>query len=617
MTYLESYLESFVNQGKNDQARSIEKTATKIGEEYLSKFDFSSNQTGLLFGNIQSGKTGQMFGVASEAVDRGFSYFLLLETDSNLLQKQTYERAKKDLPNFVVCDENEEQKFLNHGSLPVMIVIKKNGHVLKSWADRLKNSQKLKGNPLFILDDEADAASLNTKQNQREQSTINKYLESIKDLSLSSMYLQVTGTPQAILLQKQDSQWRPMFTYYFSPGKGYLGGDFFFPDTEEYPDFIRFIDNDDSEKSIRNQVLRHLVVSAQVLLSGESVSNCLIHPGIKTETHIEAKRKIESALSWLNFNHNDEEVELAMKKEFVSINPTKNSKKSYDAIKDKIFHMLEERQYSIITLNGKSDDSSKDYKSGCNFIIGGTNLGRGVTFGQLNTFIYTRTSQIHQADTMWQHSRMFGYDRDPGLITMYITHELYKLFVEINNTNRSIVRQATSLEEIKIGYISNIRPTRSSVLNKEKLNIMVGGSNHFPINPICSDADCEKLNHYLDKFNNNDGPTEAVLKLLINILELIKTEKSFNMSAYISMMKALLVEDPLAKGKILVRRDRDVVHAGRALLSQNDWEMTNKYKNEFVLTMYQVIGSKEKGWGGNPVWVPNIKLPMGKDFYII
>ena len=43
------------------------------------------------------------------------------------------------------------------------------------------------------------------------------------------MYLQVTGTPQAVLLQTAASGWHPAFTYYFAPGVGYLGGDFFFP----------------------------------------------------------------------------------------------------------------------------------------------------------------------------------------------------------------------------------------------------------------------------------------------------------------------------------------------------------------------------------------------------
>ena len=39
--------------------------------------------------------------------------------------------------------------------------------------------------------------------------------------------MEVTGTPQSILLQTIRSGWKPYFIYYFRPGKGYLGGNFF------------------------------------------------------------------------------------------------------------------------------------------------------------------------------------------------------------------------------------------------------------------------------------------------------------------------------------------------------------------------------------------------------
>lgn len=92
-------------------------------------------------------------------------------------------------------------------------------------------------------------------------------------------------------------------------------------------------------------------------------------------------------------------------------------------------------------MNGKTDIDSEQYETGCNFVIGGNTLGRGVTFPGLQTIYYTRTSKKPQADTMWQHSRMFGYDRDPGLMRVYIDENLYKLFSDINATNNSIISQ--------------------------------------------------------------------------------------------------------------------------------------------------------------------------------
>ncbi|QBA72756.1 hypothetical protein EVE76_15380 (plasmid) [Lactiplantibacillus plantarum] len=110
----------------------------------------------------------------------------------------------------------------------MLIIVKKNTRVLQAWVDRFRNSKKLKGNALFIVDDEADAASENTKVNQKKVSAINDRLRKIRDTAQASIYLQVTGTPQALLLQSLNSNWRPMFTEYFEPGNGYLGGDFSF-----------------------------------------------------------------------------------------------------------------------------------------------------------------------------------------------------------------------------------------------------------------------------------------------------------------------------------------------------------------------------------------------------
>lgn len=42
---------------------------------------------------------------------------------------------------------------------------------------------------------------------------------------------------------------------------------------------------------------------------------------------------------------------------------------------------------------------------------------------------------------MWRHSRMFGYDRDPGMMMVYIDERLYKLFADINATNNAIISQ--------------------------------------------------------------------------------------------------------------------------------------------------------------------------------
>ena len=617
MEYLNTYLDNIKTKNLA-QANSIKNTAETIGKEYLSKFDFCSHKMGLLFGNVQSGKTGQVFGVVCKAVELGFQFFILLTTDNVALQKQTYERTERDLEQqngFVVCSEEDEQKFRSHGVKPVIIVLKKNSKILKEWTNKLKNIDDLKGNPLFIIDDEADAASLNTKVNKNEISTINKYLREIKDLSTSSIYLQMTGTPQSLLLQSEISGWKPMFTYYFKPGKEYLGGDFFFK--EKTPNFVRFIDDErDGETIAYKVIIRHLVVSAQLFLSGAKVSNCLVHPSSRQDIHQQVRREFEKALSKVTFNHNEKDFVEDLKKEYDSISPNKSQKADFVDIKEKVFEMLENHNYKIVVFNSSSSDEPEECKKGCNFVIGGNSLGRGVTFDKLNTFYYTRSSKTPQADTIWQQSRIFGYDRDAGLVSLFIPENLYNLFVQINNTNDAIIKQVEEGRQPSISYAGNLRPTRMTVLDKSLLNILVGGSNYFPANPINNTYD--QITKMVVRFKDDEEPASVPLKLLIEILGHFKAD-NFDIAGYQAMMQTELNKDPLAKGMLMVRRNRNITFGKRALLSPNDWKTTNAYANSFVLMLYQVNGHDPKlKWPKHEdLWVPNIKLPGVKNFYII
>ena len=97
MQYLKQYLKTISDRGNVKLAESISKTAEDVGNQYIRNFNFSDHEIGLLFGNVQSGKTGQMFGIMCKAADLGFPVFVLLTTDNVVLQQQTLERVKSDL----------------------------------------------------------------------------------------------------------------------------------------------------------------------------------------------------------------------------------------------------------------------------------------------------------------------------------------------------------------------------------------------------------------------------------------------------------------------------------------------------------------------------------------
>ena len=111
MQYLKTYLKTIADRGNLKLAESISKTAEDIGNLYIKNFSFTSHEIGLLFGNVQSGKTGQMFGVMCKATDLGFPVFVLLTTDNVVLQQQTLDRVKADLNGFCICGENDARIF--------------------------------------------------------------------------------------------------------------------------------------------------------------------------------------------------------------------------------------------------------------------------------------------------------------------------------------------------------------------------------------------------------------------------------------------------------------------------------------------------------------------------
>lgn len=619
--YLEEYLATI---SKESLKKSVKNTVDSIIPKIK---EASSNEQviGMLLGNIQSGKTGQMFGVISAAADLGYKVFILLTTDQVSLQIQTYKRALTSLQEFNVCTESDDVRFNSLGTTkPVLIVLKKNSSILKTWKNRLCSSKFCKGIPLFVVDDEADASSLNTKVNKGEQSKINNLLDGIRKLSSYSVYLQVTATPQAILLQTKASNFQPTFFHYFEPGEGYLGGDFFYNENGSYAvkitnDELEDVRTDDGyiPDGLRKSVLSFLVVAAETLINKHDTCNFLIHPSVKISDHDATAKKIKEFLNSLLTDF-ESELKPHLKEIWQDLQNTKPDITEFEEIRNCIEIMLEEESIKIYIMNSKN--TQIDVSSGFNIVIGGNSLGRGVTFPALQTVYYCRTSKAPQADTYWQHCRMFGYDRDAALTRVYMPANLFKLFTDLNNSNAALIKQLrkSRLEEISLLYPPKIKPTRSSVVDKGYLNIVVGDVNYFP--SFVTEKNLDKLDTILSGFDSSPGSIVDIdIDLAIELLELIDVEKfdDWSAKAFINTLKAWKAskEPGATSAKLIVRDGRSIRKASGTLLSETDRLLGARFKNIPVLTMYRLNGEKENGWNGVPIWVPNIKLPEGKNFY--
>lgn len=424
---------------------------------------------------------------------------------------------------------------------------------------------------------------------------------------MCSIYLQVTGTPQSLLLQTEESGFKPSFTHYFEPGKTYLGGNFFFPATGK-PECVTYLT--DTKKMTRRVVLRHLTTSAQLLCTGSTVSNCLVHPSVRQNVHEKFAKEIRDSIDWCISNI-DGDFEDELHEAYERLTPIKSELQDFGAISSCCRKLLLGNEIKVLIMNGKYDVTEDDYKRGCNFVIGGNTLGRGVTFPCLQTIYYTRLAKKPQADTMWQHSRMFGYDRDPGLMMVYIPQELYKWFSDINATNNSIIAQLRKGVQPRIYYPEGLKPTRSVVLDDKHVSMLSGGTNYYPSDP--DNSTIEEITKLLAGFQDNEPYYTVSLKLIENVLGHIIPSPEFKLTAFMSILRMMLAQNPGEQGILVVRRNRNVAQWTGALLSPNDWQTSNSFPKRVVLTMYQVTGTK--GWHGKKLWVSNIKLPNGNVYY--
>ena len=618
-------LQTYLNQlTPSELADSVKNTVDGFMGK-LSQTEPKIAQNVLLLGNVQSGKTAQVLGVLSALADDGdHKVFLYLTTDSVDLQEQTVKRAEANLKNFIVLSENDDRSFMQvmKANNPILVVIKKNARVLKRWRNLFASQNSLKGYPLVIVDDEADAASLNTNSDKpaKDASTINKLLNDIKNSCCQSLFIQLTATPQSLLLQHEESDWQPEFIHFFEAGEKYIGGNFVFSDPPSY--IVRFIDSelDDMKdesgeiaEGAKQALLSFLITCAEFALCDKTNCNFALHPSYKIQDHQAFSKKIQAFLNDLvQAVNNGEDLAGSFKESYLDLQKTKPDIHHFDKIYEKLTVLLENKQISTLVVNSQTE-ADFDLEKGFNIIIGGNVIGRGLTIPKLQTVYYSRTAKKPNADTFWQHSRIFGYDRDKSLLRLYIPSDVYHFFVQLNQANNLIIEQAKNSDgNIQVIYPKSINPTRRNVLKSDSINQMVGGVNYFPLRP--NENNLLTINNLLPSVLTNKVQSDLYkigIEELFLILDKLGNYVSddWDKEKFIAGIEALKTQYPAFKIYVLVKTERNLSRATGTMLSEDDRKLGEKYPDDLFLTLYQVVGSKDKGWQGKDFWLPNIKLP--------
>ena len=252
------------------------------------EFNGKSFRRGLIIGDVQSGKTATYTGLICKAADAGYKVVILLAGITESLRRQTQKRIDEGIVGITVSKDgkkiNKERigvgldnktlratsftsrasdfvgnydkiaMSLNTNNSLVLFVVKKNVSILQKLYKWLKeqNIDSVKGyvdEPMLLIDDEADNASVNTNKYETDPTKTNKLIRQICTLFKNSSYVGFTATPFANVFIDPDSVdsmqnadlFPEHFIYALESPSNYVGSkQIFYPEGKYYSN-LRYI----------------------------------------------------------------------------------------------------------------------------------------------------------------------------------------------------------------------------------------------------------------------------------------------------------------------------------------------------------------------------------------
>ena len=625
--------------GNDQEIQDISKTATEVASKWVNPLSGGKEETnGLVYGLVQSGKTGVLTVTGAIGADEGYKTIIILTSDNDPLYDQTLDRAREAFPGMDILGKNDFKDiaaFLERikGSTCV-IVTTKNSSRLKTLIENFKNG-RLRGLTCLIIDDEADQASPNTRASRDDGSvsTINERISELRSFFDKTTYLQVTATPQALFLQNPGHSFRPKFTVLSHPGHDYVGGDDFFGDGSN---LVREFDLNDitviapgpqptPRLDIPKSLLRALdtfMVGATFKRVKEADQNCafLCHVSTRTTDHkhmVDLLREYKTELA-AGLRAKTPSVIARLKGAYDDLASTHQDLKqsSFDDLVAAIEFFSP--GIAVKLVNGETDEDVA-VRSPYNLFVGGNKLGRGVTIKNLLVSYYGRHPKNPQADTVLQHARMYGYRRkDIGLLRLFLPPQLHLVFKAINkmeNGLRDLIARKPG-EEFRGVYVeSGLSATRKNILAPGSIGVYSGGSNYNPAQVLRDSS----VKPFMDKIDKKlaEVANKGVLEMSIeDIKELIAWTKPDQSESELVWNPVAVAESlgQLAKlrkentGFVYVDRERGLEQRRRETQGIIEGGEQSKLPDEKIgLFMLRTKAGK----GKLPSWWPQIRFPDG------
>lgn len=662
----------------------------------------TGDRPGTLLGKIQSGKTRAFVGVIARGFDRGFDIAIVFTKGTKTLSAQTVARLAYDLREFIDEDEILVFDIMQPpGNLTkseqrrkLVIVAKKQAKNLERVINFFDSDYPdLKDRRVLIVDDEADLASIRfvkkKDQTDIEQGTIAEQMDKMRRLVGDVAYLQVTATPYSLYLQPEEyneggyvfKPKKPAFTELLPIHSGYVGGDDYFitPD-ENDPRSSLFVEvpreEQDALRKPDQRRIRHERVLDSQITNGlvRAIMTFVLAACLRRWQQAEAgekKRKYamvihndtqkaahvwqDQVIKWIFDAATDAATNDPSKLRHIFDAALADLKMSIEADQGRVptpdhaFEMFIDAMQGgeVVRETVNSDhavmallDERAELKlrTPFNIFVGGSILDRGITIPNLIAFYYGRNPKTMQADTVLQHSRMYGNRdrRDLTVTRFYTSRDVYDRLFTINEFENALRGAFESgVHERGVVFIradaaKRVRPCApSKVLLSNVVAVRPNGL-YLPTGfktksgHNMSAAQCRLDALIPSSARNKLALVEIGRDTALEIIAIAETTLEFPDNDFEwDAMRALLdyysdVRDS-GNGKVLMlaetgrklSRERSGDKSGLSILGGSEIRQVvlNSGRSTPALILLQQEGTKELGWSGSKFWWPILAAP--------
>lgn len=579
----------------------------------------------------------------------------------------------------------------------LVIVAKKQTDNLRRLTDFLENDYlDLKNKKILFVDDEADLASLrfvrSKDQPDIEQGKIAEQMDGLRRLVAKIAFLQVTATPYSLYLQPDDYEVAGNEDFVFKPKKptftellpihgGYVGGDDYFTewDKDDPRAYLIVEVRNEEQDALRKPDQRRISLD-RVLTSPNTtglvraVVTFILGVCIRRWQQAEAgerKRKYsmiihndtqKAAHSWQNqvidwvfkaiaetASNSPDSLDTLFDAAFADLSASVQADKGRLPDKKSAFSMfIEALQTDDVvreTVNSDKDvmallDDKAELKlrTPFNIFVGGNILDRGITIPNLIAFYYGRNPRTMQADTVLQHSRMYGNRdrRDLAVTRFYTSHDVYDRLYTINEFENAL-REAFESGDHERGVVfiqadadKRVRPCApNKVLLSNVVTVKPKGL-YLPTGfQTRSGQDMKTSQRILNEIIpseslNKKAFIEIGLKKAQRIIDIVQetfefADAEFEWDAMRSLLdyysdvkrggngNVLLMAETGRKLSRLASGDK----SGKSIIGGEEIRslVLDPSRTKPALILLQQEGTKELGWSGHKFWWPIFAAP--------